>query len=645
MAVPAAPDVTVTTAGDHLAVAWLPNEDDLTTPDDDAPYVSNVTSWEVERSADGETGWAQVKDEADEHIFTYEDTDADTADTEYFYRVRGVNGEGNGDYSAVASATTLDTPTAPTTIAAEVQLLDILVSWALPAADHTALELQFNEDAGGYEDLVTLPAGQTEYMHSGLTPGSDYLYRIRAVNEVGNSAYDTLGGAVTSLTTLPDPTTDMATESTVTGITVTWTANELVNVDNHEIQRSADNGRTWTSLSVTLASDAEEYLDTTTDPGVHYWYRTRVLWSTANSVWSDVVFGIGGGLEALDGYRPNTPRRLTATAASSTSIALTWADCSVVEEGYSVQRKLSSSSTWGNNVNLPVDTQSYTYTNLLIGTQYDFRVRARGTPTPSEWTPTVSASTSTNGAGTAPAAPTGLELALHPPRSATIMATWTDNSNNETGFEVQWWNINNPNAKESAQLGANEESLYIAWVNDNNTYAVRVKAFNDFGSSAWSNTATIFVGPVQAIAYPPLNLRQTAVTETSVTMAWNDANVTGATDYFRVERSLVSINGPWVDIAHVGGGQTGSAVYGYMDTTLSNGIDVWYRVKSFVSGYGLSEASNVLATMTTSGYPEELDPPTNVAASTPKVGTVKITWSYPFVQSNHTGFKIYRSIV
>jgi hypothetical protein len=75
---------------------------------------------------------------------------------------------------------------------------------------------------------------------------------------------------------------------------------------------------------------------------------------------------------------------------------------------------------------------------------------------------------------------------------AELTLSWTDNSNNETGFIIErvLGTGANPAFTKVGEVGANVTTYVDKNLPNNTTYTYRVKAFNEGGQSAPSNTAT-----------------------------------------------------------------------------------------------------------------------------------------------------------
>jgi hypothetical protein len=74
--------------------------------------------------------------------------------------------------------------------------------------------------------------------------------------------------------------------------------------------------------------------------------------------------------------------------------------------------------------------------------------------------------------------------------SSQINLSWTDNSNNETGFKIERCEGNNcTNLVEIAQVGANATSFPNTGLASKTWYRYRVRAFNASGNSGYSNIA------------------------------------------------------------------------------------------------------------------------------------------------------------
>lgn len=75
---------------------------------------------------------------------------------------------------------------------------------------------------------------------------------------------------------------------------------------------------------------------------------------------------------------------------------------------------------------------------------------------------------------------------------ADLSLSWTDNSNNETGFAIErvLGTGANPAFVKIGEVAANVTTYIDKNLPNNTTYTYRVRAFNEGGQSAPSNTAT-----------------------------------------------------------------------------------------------------------------------------------------------------------
>jgi len=91
---------------------------------------------------------------------------------------------------------------------------------------------------------------------------------------------------------------------------------------------------------------------------------------------------------------------------------------------------------------------------------------------------------------TAPRRPSNLIASLVGNGHSSIKLTWTDNANNETGFNVERATSPTGPFTQVAQVGANATSYTNSGLARRTTYYYRVNAFNTAGTSAYSNVAS-----------------------------------------------------------------------------------------------------------------------------------------------------------
>ena len=241
-----------------------------------------------------------------------------TASTAYLYRVRTVQETETSGWSTVASGTTrAEAPAVPTLVATTTGQSMIRLSWTA-VEDATVYHLEFLvgvQAHADFEDVNTTPTRRTisgnfnNYVHTGLSAGTQYSYRLRAVLSTGNGDWTSAGNNPQTVQPFTKPASPDLTVTTTDHdtLSLTWDA---VSFGTGEVgvsalggyrieRRVANSGAAWTSVSDTLVTNACDtkcsYEDSgTTDepltPSTHYQYRIRAESSSTatdslNSYW------------------------------------------------------------------------------------------------------------------------------------------------------------------------------------------------------------------------------------------------------------------------------------------------------------------------------------------------------------------------
>lgn len=106
------------------------------------------------------------------------------------------------------------------------------------------------------------------------------------------------------------------------------------------------------------------------------WLEHRVLLSSAAQTPPALGDAITAPAVTSASALPSAPSMLKATAASSTSVDLTWTDNSNNESGFEIERK-AGSGFWFQIATVGADITSYHDSGLASNTAYCYRVRAQ----------------------------------------------------------------------------------------------------------------------------------------------------------------------------------------------------------------------------------------------------------------------------
>ncbi len=171
---------------------------------------SSITGYKIERSKDGGSTWITVNENTATVSTVYDNTGIEKG-TNYIYRIFAINSIGSSSASNTVSGTTLVTvPSPPTGLkATTISSSEIDLTWTTPI-DNGGLpingyKIERSKDDGSAWITVTENTTRTitVYDNTGIRSGTNYVYRIFAINGVGNSSASNTATAATSMENIP----------------------------------------------------------------------------------------------------------------------------------------------------------------------------------------------------------------------------------------------------------------------------------------------------------------------------------------------------------------------------------------------------------------------------------------------------------
>ncbi|NBO64447.1 MAG: hypothetical protein EBU88_06310, partial [Acidobacteria bacterium] len=472
LAVPAAPTELTATAvsGLQINLAWIDNS-------------GSEDGFRIMRKASLSGTFAELKTVPPDSR-TYQDTGL-TPNTRYYYQVMAYNGVGNSAPSNEASATTLVAPNAPTNLVVTVvSSTQIDLSWTDNSTNETGFRIQRRSGTvQTWIEVATVAANIRTYQNTGLSPGQTYIYRVVAYTSTSDSAPTNEASGTTPIGVPAAPSNLQAIPISTSQINLGWSDNSN-NETSFTIRRKAGLSGTYTDVG-TVAANTTTFQSSGLASAVTYYFVVVATNSNGNSGPSNEAFAttISGGTQV-----PAAPTGLTATAASSTQINLTWSDNSTNETGFRIQRRTGIDGTWSDIATTASDVTSYSDSSLTPATTYYYTVRATNAVGDSVLSNEATATT-TDGSTTPLAPPADLTVTAMTVTSTRL--NWRDTSTSEAGFRVQR-RLGTAGAwVDAATLGANTVSYEDTGLQSNSSLTYRVIAFNETSNSDPSNEQSI----------------------------------------------------------------------------------------------------------------------------------------------------------
>ncbi len=495
--------------------------------------------------------------------------------TTYFYRLRASNSSG-----ASGNSTTIPTlilPAAPTpSVANNISANSFTANWnSVTSATHYLLDVSpntsFSSFVPGYHNLNV---SSTNAIVTGLSAGTPYYYRIRAVNTSGTSSYSSFSSTITIP---PAPVANTASNINLNSFNANWdntTGATHYRIDVSTVSNFSNMLPGYTNLGVGAATSLNIV---ELDAGTTYYYRVRAENGSGISSYSNTITAV------TKSPVPSIPTADPASNITATSFTANW---SSVSGALSYELDISTTNTFNNYVSgyqgLPVPTNIQNVTGLSSGTTYYYRVRSVSSGG-------ISGNSNISTVSIIPPAPVG--NGATETNNSSFNANWT-NANGATGYR---FDLSTSITFSSMVSGYNnravsETNLLVTGLSPNINYYYRIRAENSGGTSVNSNSVSALTAPAVPATSAPTNYATTSFTA-------NWATVTGATGY-RLDVSTSSNFTSFVS----GFNNLLVTTNSRSVTGLAAGNTYFYRVRSVNAG-GSSLYSDTRSALTISPVP------------------------------------------
>ena len=306
----------------------------------------------------------------------------------YKFKVRAVNINGVGTESSIVYASTNGRPPdAPTSFTATAGDGQVDLSWSYPYSDNgstiTRYEYSYRQGTSGSFSSWTSVGYSFSKTVSSLTNGTEYQFRVRAVNAYGGGtrAGPVSATPVSSNTAPGAPGTLYALGGVNGNVVLTWTLpsdNGGSAITGYEYTYKKSSSSTWNSWSSTGYGTGRVQIVSGLTDGTNYDFKVRAV----NAIGSGSESSTATAASRRVIRTPDAPRNLSASNHSTGKVTLSWdapifnGGASITGYEYRVDKGNDGSwSSWGSTGSWGTRT-TVRLRNLSTNTRYGFQVRA-----------------------------------------------------------------------------------------------------------------------------------------------------------------------------------------------------------------------------------------------------------------------------
>lgn len=516
-----------------------------------------------------------------------------------------------------------DAPGAPTGVEVAVSGEDgdaLDVSWTAPeedgGAEVTGYVVQWKSGDDDYSDDSQLSVDGTSSNFDELTKGTEYTFRVAAVNDAGQGEWsDEASG---SPAVVPGVVGDLTSTPGNGTLTLSWIAPE------------DDGGSEITGYVVSWRTGRQPSADTADVAGDATGYTITGLSNSASySVWVEAVNAAGTGEPAsvpagtddvAVSPRPtaaSAPQNLTVTPGNE-MLTVSWSE--PAEDGgttlidYTIERRCGDVSVWGNSTPVANEAtsqlQRQVISSLTNGDACEVRVRANSyNDLNDDGSQDGNADDDANpertlngpwaeGSGTPVTLPDAPgEAPMVTPAHQSLQITWDapaeDGGSDITGYKIMW----TAGIPDEATVPAEPRLYTITGLDNRYQYSITIKTITAVGESEMASTAAtgmpaaVPAAPTNVTATPPpvVDGKEDEHSGTTLVVNWNapPANGTSAVTGYVVQHrnsAVLDDDGMVTDAPGIwtpaNGIEVAASVTTHTFTSLTNGTSYDVRVRA-----------------------------------------------------------------
>jgi hypothetical protein len=241
------------------------------------------------------------------------------------------------------------------------------LAWTDRSTDEDGFSIERKTGVAGiWSEIDTVAPNVATYQDPGRAEGTTYFYRVRAFNEIGNSAYSNELGV---LTRPAAPTGLTATAINERRVELAW-IDHSGSETGFRVERKINVGDPWASVG-TVAPNVTAFADIHVLETTTYTYRVLAFNSGGDSAPSNEASATTPALTI-----PIDPSGLLAAPVSATQVRLTWTDNSYNEDGFKIERKTGAGGAWAQVGIAAAEATTADDGGLTESTTYFYRIRA-----------------------------------------------------------------------------------------------------------------------------------------------------------------------------------------------------------------------------------------------------------------------------